>query len=433
MNGRSWGVIALVVMLGLGLHQGVTFLSHRLMGRFSQSTALQSEQKLTEITSFSKEVTTEANRPIPQDDPHLFSPSLSVPESGRSLFLTPPPSLRSAVDFWRQIYAVYDFNQTVLHDSGDLSVIYGVLDFSSWDQQGLSEFEKEKAREKLIQAEIKRIGEDLPLEAAERVRAQRGLKDKFGNAVKVSGKYLPLFEEIFEYYDIPMELTRLVFVESLFQERAQSKVGAVGLWQFMPGTARRYLQVGHLIDERYDPILATHAAARLLKSNYEVLGEWPLAVTAYNAGVGTMQKAVSATGTTDLGTIIREYRGGVFGFASRNFYPSFLAAVEVFHHADQYLGFIQREEPLLFDFVALPARASFPQIAFWSGSNLKELSRLNPSYVREVARGVYLLPSGAKIRLPYGRSDVFKTRFMQYPSVPADLALDYASIQTEIP
>jgi membrane-bound lytic murein transglycosylase D len=141
---------------------------------------------------------------------------------------------------------------------------------------------------------------------------------------------MPVFEEIFESYGVPREVSRLVFVESLFNERAFSKSGAAGLWQFMPGTARHFMTVNHQIDQRYDPILSTHGAARLLLKNYQILGSWPLAINAYNSGAANLQRAITTLGSRDISRIITNYKGGSYAFASRNFYPSFLAALEVY-------------------------------------------------------------------------------------------------------
>src|SRR6185436_16598117 len=120
--------------------------------------------------------------------------------------------------------------------------------------------------------------------AKEAVRTQTGIKNRFAEAIRRSGRYLPHFEEVFAYYGVPKEITRLAFVESMFRERALSKVAAAGLWQFMSGSAKKYMTVDPNLDERYDPVVATHGAARLLLRNYDLLGTWPLAINAYNSG-----------------------------------------------------------------------------------------------------------------------------------------------------
>ena len=96
-------------------------------------------------------------------------------------------------------------------------------------------------------------------------------------------------------------------VESSFNVRARSRYGAVGLWQFMRSTGRRYLRIGRGIDERMDPLESTRAAARLLKENYEHFGNWPLAITAYNHGRRGILRAVREVGSRDLSEIIQRY------------------------------------------------------------------------------------------------------------------------------
>ena len=128
---------------------------------------------------------------------------------------------------------------------------------------------------------------------------------------------------------LPEDLAYLPHVESSFNTHAYSKYGAAGMWQFMRATGRRFLKVNYVVDERLDPLTATRAAAQLLKDNHKLLGTWPLAITAYNHGEVGMQRAVRKMGTKDIVAIIERYKGRSFGFASRNFYPQFLAARRV--------------------------------------------------------------------------------------------------------
>ena len=100
------------------------------------------------------------------------------------------------------------------------------------------------------------------------------------------------------------------------------------MWQIMPATGRLYLRVNRNVDERLNVRAATLAAAQILRDNYEKLGTWPLAITAYNHGANGMRRAVDTVGTTDFGVIVQRYRGPLFGFASQNFYAEFLAALE---------------------------------------------------------------------------------------------------------
>src|SRR4029078_12446805 len=122
---------------------------------------------------------------------------------------------------------------------------------------------------------------------------------------------------IFRQEGLPIELTRLPFVESSFNLRARSKVGATGLWQFMRSTARLYMRMDASADERNDPLRATRAAAKKLRDNFEMLQSWPLPITAYNRGPSGVKRLTEKLGTTDIVDII-DVRKGHFGFASAN-------------------------------------------------------------------------------------------------------------------
>ena len=143
---------------------------------------------------------------------------------------------------------------------------------------------------------------------------------------------------VLEQHGVPEEIAALPHVESSFNPAAYSKVGAAGLWQFMPSTAKRFMRVDGVVDERLDPYSATEAAANLMLYNYRLLGSWPLAVTAYNHGPGGLRRAQEELGTSDIAVIVKRYQGATFGFASRNFYVAFLAALEVDRNAEKYFG-----------------------------------------------------------------------------------------------
>ena len=141
---------------------------------------------------------------------------------------------------------------------------------------------------------------------------------------------------------LPRELAALPHVESSFDPTAYSKVGAAGLWQFMPGTGRRFLRVNDAVDERLDPYRATEAAAQLLDYNYRLLGNWPLALTAYNHGAKACV-APRLHGHLRHRHHRAQYPSPSFGFASRNFYVSFLAALEIDRNPEKYFGSLSRQ------------------------------------------------------------------------------------------
>src|SRR5690606_1971050 len=157
------------------------------------------------------------------------------------------------------------------------------------------------------------------------VRWQLGQSDRFMEGLVRSGAYRDHIERIARAKGLPVELAALPHVESSFHPGAFSSAAASGMWQFMRETAQRFMRVDLLVDERLDPYRSTYAALDMLAADYRVLGSWPLALTAYNHGVNGIARAVRDTGTNDIGRIIAEYRGSRFGFASRNFYPQFIA------------------------------------------------------------------------------------------------------------
>src|SRR5262249_30675666 len=158
---------------------------------------------------------------------------------------------------------------------------------------------------------------------------------------------------------------------------AYSSVGAAGIWQFMRATGYRFMRIDSSIDERKDPIMATRAAARYFSDAYSRLGEWPLAVTSYNHGVSGLVRAVSTVGTKDLGTLIRKYDGTAWGFASKNFYAEFMAALEVEQRAAAYFPELKREDPWRFDEIRLGRPISYSELVRFSKSDDDEIANLN--------------------------------------------------------
>lgn len=266
------------------------------------------------------------------------------------------PATEKQIEFWEKIFNDYSSAHIVLHDRTEPHIILGSLHLpsrgvASTQAAGASllsdreeeryakiledfadEGEAAKRRSALHRKVWKAYsGDKSALERLLRgravVRAQGGLSDTFKKAYHTSKLYLPRMERIFREKNLPHELTRLVFVESMFNLNARSKVGASGFWQLMPSAAKPYIRVTRRIDERNSPYLATEAAAQILAQNYRSLGSWPLAITAYNHGLGGMRRALAQTGSRELHTIVANYESPSFGFASQNFYAEFVAAL----------------------------------------------------------------------------------------------------------
>jgi membrane-bound lytic murein transglycosylase D len=178
--------------------------------------------------------------------------------------------------------------------------------------------------------------------AAQNLRVQEGLRERFREGLVRSKYYRPTMERIFRQFGLPPELVTLAQVESGFQTRAKSSAGACGIWQFTRATGAKYMKISRYRDDRLNPIRSTEAAAKLLRSNYDLLGDWPLAITAYNYGTGGIARAAEMFGG-DYARMVERYNGPRFGFAVKNYYAEFLAALEVYQHEEQYFPGINSE------------------------------------------------------------------------------------------
>src|SRR5262249_21693468 len=157
---------------------------------------------------------------------------------------------------------------------------------------------------------------------------------------------------------------------------------------------------GIVIDERRDPIASTRAAARYLSRSYERLGSWPLAITSYNHGPVGMLRAVDATGSTDLVSMIRYYDGPGWGFASRNFYAEFLAALDIDKNPDAYFGRLPPEAIPPTRTVTLDRNVDIFAAAQLARCDRDAIADLNPALLEPVVSGRVAIPSGYVLRLP---------------------------------
>jgi membrane-bound lytic murein transglycosylase D len=205
---------------------------------------------------------------------------------------------------------------------------------------------------------------------------------------------------VLKQHGVPEQIAALPHVESSFNPAAYSKVGAAGLWQFMPSTARRFMRVDGIVDERLDPYSATEAAANLMLYNYRLLGSWPLTVTAYNHGPGGLRRAQDELGTSDIAVIVKRYQGTSFGFASRNFYVCFLAALEVDRHADKYFGPLARLPDTNHTSAELPDYIAVGALAKAFKVDMGALKVLNPALRPPIWNGSRLVPRGYALRIP---------------------------------
>ena len=160
------------------------------------------------------------------------------------------------------------------------------------------------------------------------------------------------------------------------------------------------MRIDRAVDDRMDPFRATDAAAQLLAYNHRILGTWPLALTAYNHGVAGMRRAVETLGTTDIVTIVRNYQSRTFGFASRNFYVSFLAALKIERDPQKYFGPIIPLKEAHFREVRMPAYVAVASLEHALAIDPETLRDLNPALRPAVWRGRLTVPRGYELRLP---------------------------------
>ncbi|HEU5442521.1 MAG TPA: transglycosylase SLT domain-containing protein [Steroidobacteraceae bacterium] len=334
-----------------------------------------------------------------------------------------PPQLQRDVDFWVRVYSQIDTNSGYLHDQYDLAVIYDTLHFAPDSSPRARQRIVNRARDHYV-AELRRIAsgngplsaEDERIkalwgpqatpqrlrEATEDIRFQLGQSNRFKAGLIRSGAWQKDIAQALKEEGLPPELAALPLVESSYNPRAYSKVGAAGLWQFMPSTGRRFMRIDRAVDDRMDPFAATEAAAQLLAYNHRILGTWPLALTAYNHGVAGMRRAVETLGTTNIVTIVRDYQSRTFGFASRNFYVSFLAALKIERDPQKYFGAIVPLKEERFREVRIPAYVGIRPLERALEVDPETLRDLNPALRPAVWRGRLSVPRGYELRLPAG-------------------------------
>ena len=343
-----------------------------------------------------------------------------------------PAGLAEEIGFWVRIYSQVTTQGGLIHDGRHLAVVYEQLDFPERSSTTERSRLVERARQRHAAA-LRSLAErirglptgtvpdpgSLPPEellvleawpdgtgaavfeaAAERIRFQLGQRDRFLEGYVRAGAFEDHLQEVMERLGLPGELAALPHVESSFNARAYSKVGAAGIWQFMPATGRRWLRIDDAVDERRDPYKSTVAAARFLQQNRRVLDSWPLALTAYNHGAGGLRRAAREMGTSDITTLVKRYQGPAFGFASRNFFVSFMAALEVDRNAAWYFGDVQRDRPDDSRVVVLPEYVPVAALARVFGVDKARLRELNLPLLAPVWEGKRYVPQGYALRVP---------------------------------
>jgi membrane-bound lytic murein transglycosylase D len=346
---------------------------------------------------------------------------------------------RKRTEFWFDIYTRYGSSEHVIHHTLYPWIVFQVMDVNDLVAAGkgplwlrrdraeksvtkqavairrtLRKLARRKSYDGLtgLEKELFEKLESVPgsrrkvlAQAARYVRVQLGQRDFFRGGLVNSSRYLPYMEEKFQEAGLPMELTRLPFVESSFNEKAYSKVGASGVWQIMPQTGRNLkLIVGPMIDERNSPIKATETAARLLKQIQRSTKSWDLTITAWNHGIGNIRRAIRKAHSQDLATIISRYHGGDFKFASANFYSCFLAALHAEKYNELVFNDIVREPLQEHEIVYLNHRTSISRIQKLTGMSRQEILAYNLDLKSALSKRANVLPRGFELHVPKGTS-----------------------------
>jgi membrane-bound lytic murein transglycosylase D len=218
-----------------------------------------------------------------------------------------------------------------------------------------------------------------------RLAASPGHREETRRALERMRHLEPVIRAALAQERIPRDLLYLALVESSFRPAATSPMGAAGVWQFMPGTARGYgLEVGDWVDERRDPVRASYAAARHLRELHEQLGGWHLAAAAYNCGSGCVRRALRLHGGGPEGGELRYWRIRPYlPRETRDYVPKLLAAARIARDPEAF-GFaaVDGDAPLAYREVVAPGGTSLERVARWAGAPGSAVAALNPHLVR---------------------------------------------------
>jgi hypothetical protein len=409
------------------------------------SIALKRSHFLSPQNRFESHVSQELLERILRDEEHKINPEFQVYDE-----------FRVPTRFWLKIYSQYSSKDVVIYDGKNMDLIYDVVDLRPIEaksrnavvfeilserkvKQTVSAFQKalvqlshnphplhptaeqskillawSQAHPQASAASKTSVAHQTALtggrlkEMAEQVRTMKGQRDAIIQGLFNGEVYFPKIEEIFRQAEVPVELSRLCLVESSFNPKAGSKVGALGVWQIMPQVGKQYLKMDEKIgiDERLSPIKSSLAAAKLLKFNYKILGSWILAVVAYNHGFKGLPKLKPHTyDFSEIAHLFRTHpsdskeRKEALGFASKNYYSEYLAIM----HASLYANEIYGELPALtqvrpFELVRLEQPQSGLEFMESHGLSLEEFTARNPD-VRKLDQrlnaGFWLVASAA--------------------------------------
>jgi soluble lytic murein transglycosylase-like protein len=234
-------------------------------------------------------------------------------------------------------------------------------------------------------------------------------KEFFARTLARSGKFFPMIARVLREEGLPEELAYLALIESNFHPQASSASGAVGLWQLIPETARRYgLKIDAWLDERRDPVKSTRAAAAYLKDLHNYFGRWYLTMAAYNAGEGTIDKALRASGATDFWSLNDKAK---LRDETRNFVPRFVAASLIATDPKKFgLDNVFYETPLEYEEVEIAGNLPLASVAEMANADPQALQELNLELIKNRT------PPGAvdfRVKIPAGHAAIFFIAYQQ--------------------
>ncbi len=296
-----------------------------------------------------------------------FEKFLLDPSSKISAEFKIPPYFNDSVRFWFNIYTRYKVTDSVLHDKENLAIVYESLSFDSLSGADVSPFVRTALQSKFVSDKVKgyrqafknlgmsknekgqteakilaaltRSDIKIPKSKKARVkffnelssnfRAQTGQYDNIKQGIKNYLLYEEFIEQVFQNFELPHELIAISFLESSFNTKAKSRVGATGVWQFMQRTGKSFMDIDRYQDGRLNPLLSSISALHLLAQNYKILDRWDLAVPAYNSGTRHILKAKRKLKKSNMSLqdMLTGYDHPHVGFASKNFFSEFLALV----------------------------------------------------------------------------------------------------------
>ena len=259
--------------------------------------------------------------------------------------------------------------------------IYGSITNMTYEPVAYEELPTEVLKQRLAE-----INSRTPFNVAYNASLESVIKNYLKNRRATMGKlmalsdyYFPMFEEALDKYNIPLELKYLAIVESALRPTAESRVGATGLWQFMFGTGKMFgLNVNSYVDDRSDPLKATEAACKYLEALYRRLGDWDLALAAYNSGPGNVSKAIRRSGGRTNYWNIRQH----LPRETAGYVPAFLATMYIFEYAEEH-GFKSNGPKIPYiatDTIHVKKQLALEHVAIVANMNMAELEFLNPQY-----------------------------------------------------